>query len=166
MAMCCRREGLSRVLWVTLNSPCLYYTGGRLLLRQMNSNCYQYQQNLSKYRRLKEAQETFEDTDGTEGGFDHPLQSFSGICLQDKRGKHASSSKLLSQAQVSGTKGDAMLPGPRTSNKVLSLDLLNFKHFKSDRYSMFFQELPQTMRNPLMQWKISWGRTSRKRKGE
>lgn len=73
MAMCCHREGLSRALWVTLNSPCLYYTGGRLLLRQMNSNCYQYQQNLSKHRRLKEPQEAFEDTDGTEGEFDHAL---------------------------------------------------------------------------------------------
>lgn len=61
------------------------------------------------------------------------------------------SSKLLSQAQVRGTKGNAVLPGPRTSNKVLSLDLLNLKHLKSGRDSMFFQELPQTTRNPLMQ---------------
>lgn len=83
MALCCHREGLSRVLWVTLNSPCLHYTNGRLL-RQMCSNCYQFQQNPSKRWRLKQAQETSEDTDGTEGKFGHALQSSSGICLQDK----------------------------------------------------------------------------------
>lgn len=38
--------------------------------------------------------------------------------------KHASSSRLLSQAQVRGRKGDAVLPDPGTCNKVLSLDLL------------------------------------------
>lgn len=159
MAMCFHREELSKVLWVTLNSPCLYYTGGRLLLRQMYSNCYQSQQNSSKYQRLKQAQETFEDTDGTEGEFDYALQASSGICLQDRRSKYASSSRLLSQAQVRGTKGDAVLPGPRSSNKVLSLDLLKWKHLKSGRESMFFQDwgLPWTTRNPLMQWKVSWG---------
>lgn len=59
---------------MTLNSPRLYYTGGRLLLRQMYSNCYQSQQNPSKQQRLKQAQETFEDTDGTEGEFGPALQ--------------------------------------------------------------------------------------------
>lgn len=112
MAICCHREGLSRVVWVTLNSPHLYYTGGRLLLKQMYSNCYQSQQNPNKRQRLKQAQETFEHTDGTEGEFSHALQSSSGICLQDRGSKHASSSRLLSQAQVRGTKRDTVLPEP------------------------------------------------------
>lgn len=158
MAICCHREGLSGVLWVTLNSPCLYYTGGRLLLRQMYSNCYQSQQNPSKHWRWKQAQEAFGDTDGTEGDLDHALQSSSGICLQDRGSKHASSSRLLSQAQVRGTKGDAVFPSPGTSNTVLNLDFLNQKCLKSGGDSLLFQGsgLLWTTRNPLMQWKISW----------
>ena len=78
----------------------------------MYSNCYQSQQNPSKHWRWKQARETFEETEGTAREFGHALQSSSGICLRDRGRKHASTSRLLPRAQVKGTKGAAVLPGP------------------------------------------------------